>query len=242
MALEYVGGVTAVNTAGTSTYSVSLTSLTGGIASSAAEDDIVIVVAGWTGNNDGDPGVTTSGYTELCDLVQNDSQGYANCSVNYKVMGAAPDTSVTVKGEAVANGGGCCIHVWRGVDTATPIDVTTTTATGINARMVNSPAITPATSGCIILSAGWSTEDSNPATPALAEPSGFANKLQALARFGVGVLGSYDGWSSGSYDPAHWGSSGFSGFDCWVAATVALRPAAGGAPAPAQRPVVFSCT
>ena len=58
------------------TYSVSLTSLTGGVSSSAAAGDLVIVVTGWSSAANGDPGVnrnlSTAEYISYkCDVLFN---------------------------------------------------------------------------------------------------------------------------------------------------------------------------
>ena len=89
--IEFVGRATASVTS--SAYNLSLTALTGGIASAPAEGDIVIVINTIVNTTNGNPGVGTAGYTEVADLYRSDSND-TNLSTNYKIMGASPDTVI----------------------------------------------------------------------------------------------------------------------------------------------------
>ena len=230
-ALQYVGGTTGSGTA--ATYNVNLNgTLTGGLASSPAAGDIVIVVTGWASAADGNPGVTTAGYTEVYDGYANDTRD-ANLSVSYKIMPGTPDTSVTVSGfNNAANGGATAVHVWRGIDQATPLDVAAPSAplgvSAINAARPDSPAITPATSGAVIIAVGLGTGAAAPT--AMTAPTGFVNGLSATGAGStmgaVANIASQD-WAGGAVDPAAWTGGTTSTSDCWVAGTLALRPAAG---------------
>lgn len=225
--LSYVGGTSCSGTG--STYSCSLTSLTGGSGSSATAGDIVIVITGWASTANGDPGVTTSGYTEVpgsTDLYKSDSRD-TNVSADYKVMGASPDTSVTVSGfNNAANGGATVVQVWRGIDPTTPMDATVTTATGGNASSPNSPSITPVTSGAVVLSTGLGTDDTTPLTKTA--PTGYSNAVTTTgtgSTMSVTVGIASKAWSSGAEDPAAWTGGETSTSDSWGAFSIALRPA-----------------
>lgn len=225
--LSYVGGTSCSGTG--STYSCSLTSLTGGSDSSAAAGDIVIVITGWASTANGNPGVTTSGYTEVpgsTDLYSNDTRD-ANVSANYKVMGASPDTSVTVSGfNNAANGGATVVQVWRGIDQTVPMDATVTTATGGNASSPDSPSITPVTSGAVVLSAGLGTDDTTPLTKTA--PTGYGNAVTTTgtgSTMSVTVGIASKAWSSGAENPAAWTGGETSTSDSWGAFSIALRPA-----------------
>lgn len=90
MALEYVGGKTASIAGSTSTATnVSLTDLTGGLASAPAANDIVIVAYATCSAADRAIGVNTAGYTEIAELYANDARD-ANLSVSWKIMGGNP--------------------------------------------------------------------------------------------------------------------------------------------------------
>lgn len=227
--LQYVGSSSCAGTG--ATYSCSLTTLTGGIAGVAATGDLVIVVTGWSSAADGNPGVTTpTGYTEVYDLWANDARD-ANLSVNWKIMGATPDTSVTVSGfNNAANGGATVVHVWRGANQTTPMDVTPPAGvvTPGNQAHPDSPAITPVTSGAVVLTVGGGTGDAGPL--AHTAPTGYGDTRSAT---GVGSTMSFivdiasKAWSgSGAEDPAVWtGGDVDTNSDSMAAGTLAIRPA-----------------
>lgn len=225
MALEFVGYASA-SSGSTGTYSVSLTSLTGGIGSSAQAGDLVVVASVTNSGSNDDPGVDTAGYTEVADLYANDIYD-ANLSVSWKVMGGTPDASVTVRASGTTGrGSACVVHVWRGVDTSQPLDVTTTTATGINGADATHAAITPVTSGAVVLACmGAATSSAGGAKTA---PAGYGNALSedsSAVRSAVAGIAS-KAWSSGSESPGSWSGGTSSTADSWGAATLALRPAA----------------
>ncbi|MBI2030764.1 hypothetical protein HYT05_04020 [Candidatus Kaiserbacteria bacterium] len=221
--LTYVGGAEA--SGNSAAYNVSLTGLTGGIASAAAEGDLVIVSTGFVSTSNGNPGVGTAGYTELNDLYANDTRD-ANFSVNWKLMGVSPDTTVSCNGSGSAsNGAVCVVHVWRGADQTTPFDVASTSATATNSAVPNSPSITPTTSGAIVISTGLGTGSA--VDNSVTAPTGYSNKVDisvdpsSAATVGI----SSKSWSSGAEDPAAWTTWTTSTSDSWAAMTLAIRPA-----------------
>lgn len=235
--LAFVGGTTGTGEA--SDYTISLTSLTGGSGSAPSANDIVIVVSGWGSAADGDPGVTTTGYTEEYDLYANDTRD-ANLSVAWKIMGATPDTSVDVS--CIGNGNcTAVVHVWSGVDTTTPMDVAVPTGlTGINGARPDSPSITPVTAGAVVITAGLGTGDATPAD--FTAPSGYGNALSQAnpSEFGaIAVIASIAWSGSGAEDPGAWTGGESTTSDSRAAGTLALRPAAdGGAAVQIRLPLV----
>lgn len=227
--LEYVGGTYATQGPNSGAgYTVSLTGLTGGIGTAPIQGDIVIILNGWGYTADDNPGVLTAGYTELCDLYVNATSD-ANLSVSWKIMGPTPDTDANVKSSPSSNTAGnvTVVHVWRGVNPVTPIDVATTTTTATNISP-DSPSITPITSGCVILSCGLLAASSSTAST-LSTPTGMSNGVTASINApnhspSAGVA-SYSGWLSGAYDPAAWSASAIPTGSSSAAATIVLRPA-----------------
>lgn len=223
MALSYVGGTS--GSGSSANYSISLTSLTGGSNSSPSAGDIVIVSTGFASTTDGNPGVNTSGYTELADLYQNDLRD-ANFSLNYKIMGSTPDTSVEILGSGDSiRGATTVIHVWRGVDQITPMDVTPTTATSPNSSNVDSPSITPITSGAVVITTGIGTTLS--VDNAVTAPTGYTNVVQISTDPGTATTSviASKAWTSGAEDPGAWTDWDTSSSESWAGATLALRPA-----------------
>lgn len=223
--LTYVGGASCTGTA--ATYSCSLTGLTGGVGSSAQTGDLVIVVTGWTSTADGNPGVDTAGYTEIngVDYFANDTRD-ANVSFNYKIMGAIPDTSVTVRGfNNAANGGATVVQVWRNADQTTPLDVAMTAVTNNNGARPDSPSITPLTSGAVVLSAGFGTGDTTPL--GFTAPTGYGNAVTAQgagSSYGANAVVASKSWAGGAEDPAAWTGGETTTSDSRGAASIAIRP------------------
>lgn len=223
--LVFVGGSAVAFEGTTSTTNVSLTSLTGGVASAPAEGDIVVVVYTFSSTDDTDRDVIVTGYSELCDLFANDSVE-AQFGVFYKKMTATPDTVVNV-GQTYSTGqdGSVAIHVWRGADQTTPIDVATTTATGINTGLANPPSVTPVTAGAVVLACGGAGASATFGTLTHSLDNVFS--AVGTGQSGVSGIASYGDWTSGAYNPAAFGKSGADAtVYAWAAASVVLRPAA----------------
>lgn len=220
--------------AATTDWSISLTALTGGSGSTAQTGDIVVLVISDHYPADGTAGISvnTSGYTAIDGggIWSNDSRD-TNARLFYKVMGATPDTTVSVHD---GNSGGdvsgvCVVHVWSGVDTTTPMDVTTTKTSGGNTGTPNPPSITPVTAGAIVLAVG-SGSSTSAQTPTA--PTGYSNLKSASqvqsSQASTSAIASKAWSGSGAEDPGTFGSMSTSTSDSWVAYTVALRPAASG--------------
>lgn len=223
--IQYVGGYVQGFVGGTGDRTITLTSLTGGLASAPATDDLVIVYFGTGSTVDRD--LVVSGYTEIAELYSNDTED-TNLVVARKFMGATPDTSFTLTGGTLStsDAGAVAVQVWRGVNQTTPLDVTRTTATGVNSILCNPPAITPVTAGAIIVAGGAGAHDD--ATIRTFSSSDLTSFISAggsdtnSVTIGLG----YKVWTSGAFDPAAFTySSADSTAFSWAAVTLALRPA-----------------
>lgn len=222
-ALSYVGSAegSGINT----TVNVSLTGL------SLQQGDLVIVLNGWGETSNGDPGVGTSGYTEVADLYANDSVD-ANLSVSWKIMGASPDSSVSCNSNGTTFGASAClVHVWRGADATVPMDVTPTTATGVDSAVFDSPSITPVTAGAVVLTLGLSTATGASGDSSITAPSGYSNQADINAngntRSSQSGIASKAWSGSGAENPGAWSNITTDTFNSWAAVTLAIRPAAG---------------
>lgn len=155
--IQYVGGTTAQITGSTATTTnVSLTGLTGGLASAAAAGDLVVVYYG-VGSTVARTLTITTGYTSVASLTISDTYD-ANLVVAYKFMGSIPDTTVTVSATGATNDSGAvAIQVWRYVDPILPLDTPITAGsigTVTNTVLCNPQQNTPATAGAIIIAGG----------------------------------------------------------------------------------------
>lgn len=223
MALSFIGSAEN-NVADASVSTITLT-LPAGIA----ENDVVYVayVASSNGGADKNMAMTTTGYSELADLFANDADE-CNLGVYRKLMGATPDSTAetaTVATGGVPKGAAVC-HVWRGVDTTTPEDATTTTATAVNSAIPNSPSIITVTANAIVLSAVGSSQFDATVTA----PAGYANQVDITGPDTRALAGiaSKSIASPGTEDPAAWTDITDAATEAWCAATVAIRPAAAG--------------
>ena len=117
--LQYVGGYTLGFAGQTTDLAITLTSLTGGVASSPSEGDFVLVCYVVSGTSD--LNLIVAGYTEVNEQYSNDDYD-TNIVVAYKFMTSTPDTSLTLTNGTLStnNGGAIAIQVWRNVNTVTP--------------------------------------------------------------------------------------------------------------------------
>lgn len=194
--------------------------------------DDLVVVAYTIGDNDGvnfDMAMVTTGYTEVADLFANDTQDIS-LGVYWKVMGGTPDTTAAVDGLGGTDAAVAAVcMVFRGVDTTTPMDVTPTTATGINTMHPDPPSVdhsNPAgvwtviagASGHTLLGAGTYTFPTGYITDAIDRGQDDTSDCT------VGM-----GYRTSPADPENPGAMTHSGTDsvafAWCAATLALRPA-----------------
>lgn len=194
-------------------------------------DDIVLVAVNCASTVDRtEAQLLPSGYTAAhTDLYQNDSND-TNLLVSYKVMGASPDSSVSIPASnATTAGVAYAIYVFRGVDTSTPLDVTPVTAGAINTGIANAGAISPSSDGAWIVAVAAAAVA---AGAAFTNPSGMSattNHFRSATittttnDANIGVALKTD-WASGSFDPAAFGGSTSTNTGSWAAVTIALRP------------------
>lgn len=226
MAIELVGG----SVSDTNVTSVPLNSgLSGGIASGVRAGDLVLCCFGQSSTADRALTITdgTNDYTLVgSELYADDTSADTNLRVAYKFMGDAPDTTLTVTAGATGDGTIAGIMVFSGVDPATPIDMTPTTATGINTVLANPPSITPVTRGSWIVGIGcgaWAASGAGLFSSSDLTDF-FSNDANSTRDCTMGI-GLKKDWASGSFDPAAYTFSGTDGTAySWAAMSVALRP------------------
>lgn len=206
--LLYVGGTTAAITPNTAT-NVSVTSLTGGVASAPAQDDLVVVYYGSGSTADRALTITTSGYTQIADLYANSTID-TNLTVAYKRMTATPDTVVAVSSTANAgDAGAVAIHVWRNVDSLVVLDTVSTTATTTTSVLCNPPSITPVTPGAVIIAGGAGGHNRGASfTFSSSDLSNFITigGVNATNDVTIGIGSTF--WTSGAFDPTAFTFSG----------------------------------
>jgi hypothetical protein len=195
------------------------------------QNDILIVAVNVAGTTDvTQANLLPTGYTAAHTDLYSDDTNDTNLQVSYKVMGASPDTTVSIPAAtSTANGVAYAIYAFRNVDTSSPLDVTTTTASAANTGVANAPAITPSRSGAWIMAVGAAGVA---AGAVFTNPTGMsattnhfrsATITTTTVDANIGVALKTD-WSSGSFDPAVFGGSTSTNTGSWAAVTLALRP------------------
>ncbi len=216
--------ITVVGSAGVDGLSVSLPAGT-------TTDDVVI---GSIANNTLDgTSVTnswsTSGYDANVQFDLNNTEfDNVNLKVAYKVQGGTPDSTMVINTPSPAYDRTILAYVFRGVDTTTPLDVTTQTALGgLNDNSPDPPSITPNTDGAAIYIVGATTDDITTAAP-----TNYSNYDEALhSEGGTDDIGHYVASrilaTAALENPGIFDAGGGSS-STWIAATMALKPAGGG--------------
>lgn len=206
MAITLVGTAEGQATNGAA---ISLT-LPGGIA----QNDLVVVYE----SHDGAAlsGMSTAGYTTNL----TDTAGSINQAVYWKFMGASPDATAALNTGTNSRGHGAIAFVLRGVDTSTPIDATTTTASATSTNP-DPASITTVTNGAWVLACAASLV----ADTSVTAPSGYSNQTDIdsnalTADVTIGVA-SKEITTAGAENPASWTTWSSA---AWKTATVALRP------------------
>lgn len=226
--LVFVGSKSVAISAATGNWpqTVSLASgLTGGVGSAVAAGDLVIVGVGMAAGTQRAPSITTSGYSTTAALYAAAQTNRANLIVGWKVMSGTPDANVIATFASFASdcGANIGIHVWRGVNGTTPMDVTPVTATGSGSAAPNPPAITPVTSGAEIVVVGFSASTlAQTLSSSLDYPLSvnFNASNHDAAMHIAGIT-----WGTGAVDPAVIPASATAATNTWAAVTLALQPA-----------------
>lgn len=231
-AIQYVGGQDN-SFAGTTSNTDITFSLDGGLANitTPAANDLVTVCFCTGSTADRTLSITnTAGtaYTLIGSELYADDTFDTNMRCAYRFMPATPETAVRFAGGTgnAADAGTYAIKVYRNVDQTTPIDVTTTTATGINTRLADPPSITPSTAGAVIQivgcgAGGTLTADyTNPGNLDDWRTDGQSDTNDS------GIGSGHRTWTSGAHDQAAFTGGGTdTTSDSWAAVSFALRPA-----------------
>jgi hypothetical protein len=176
------------------------------------QDDVVYVCSGI----DGTPTIATSGYTAVSNVTSSNQQTW----VWRKIMGATPDTSVTINGTGQPQDAHTVVAlILRGVETSQPEDAASTTASGSSTNPDN-PAITTVFNRAWVLAfASSRVLDST-----ITAPSGYTNQTniaQTDTNPSTTGVATKEITTAGTEDPPSW-TDWATG--TWGAITVAVRP------------------
>ena len=226
MTIQYVGGKSFTNpVAGGSGGTLSLTDLTGGIASSPAAGDLVVAIY-MTGTETVRSITITPEYTTVLGLNRISTRG-TNFVMYRKIMGSTPDTTLTYSGTGSSTDSGVIlVQVWRGVDQNYPLTPYYANNNGVNSGLADPPSFLPLTTNTVVIAGGsGSANGSAPQNPyTSSDLTNFlsSNTINATHVGQVGI--GYQTWSSGVVNPAAFTGGGGTTGDAWVGLTMGVIP------------------
>lgn len=233
MAITFVGsGVGTHAATSAQTYNFSNLRDAANAAPTLAQGDIVYVaVENSSTVNRGAGALVPSGYTAAHTADYRNDSNDSNFQVSYKVMGATPDTSVSIPASnATTAGVAYVVYVFRGVDVTTgPDDATPVVAGGTNTGIANASGITPVTQGAWIAAFGGAavaagavfTNPTNMSTVTNHFRTATITSTTNDANIGGSL---YTAWTSGQFTPNAFGGSTTTNTGSWSAVTLALKP------------------
>lgn len=194
--------------------------------------DFGLVISGYPSTTSGGlVGVTSPTATSVANLYSNDTyDSNLNASWFFFTSSASFGVTYRTSGSNLLPSS-IIIMLFRGVDPTTPLDVTPTTATGINSQNFNPPAITPVSANTTIVTAGMVAD--NPTGTISTFPTGYtsiANTNLAGTTSWILTSTTYKTLSGGagvSQDPSNFTTTTTSANASWAAFTIALRPTTG---------------
>ncbi len=205
--------------------------LTGGIASSPAAGDFVIVsyfvynTADRTNRTIGNTAqgafdqLMTQYVNSVNDVSITIAHKFLDGSVDDEIDLGTPSTTSTVGVQVV-------FEVWRGVNTTTPMDVAHVVAAATTTGRPDPGAITPVTAGAVITVVGGSSNDNGTGTLfTSSDLTNFASLGNVQSARSGSVGAGYKAWTSGAFNAAQWGGGSTDGTDSAIAVAIALRPA-----------------
>lgn len=222
MPIQYVGGTLAGLGDGT-TFTLSLTSLTGGIGTSPQPGDLVVVAVNESATSDVNAGINTSfsfGYTELAELYANHNYD-TNLSLSVKFMDTTPDTNVTVNGSGnTSNAVTAVVMVFRGVSKG---GFQLNSALGVNGISANpAPLTVPTPNSWVVVAGGGAAASAG--SYLSSDLTNFRSVATSDSNDSVIGMG-YIPNTSGNIDPASFGGGGTTSTAAsWAAVTLALTP------------------
>jgi len=231
MTISYVGGQIAGFAGTTSPQTINF-ALTGGLASVPAREDLVVIgycVGSTVDRSLAIRNASAVDYTLAGSELTVSDTFDVNLRVAWRFMPATPETQFVLT-ETVGGGSGNAndaghwtVHVFRGVDLVTPMDVAVVTASAASSRIANPGAITPVTAGAWVYACGGaaSAVGGTYTAPELVDFRAGTTADTDDAQIGAG----FRPWTTGALDLAAFTGGGTDTTnDSWAAVTVALRP------------------
>lgn len=229
--IQYVGGLEVDGSAWSNvSHTISLSgTLTGGIASSPQAGDFCIVsfCAAGTADRSGRSVSNAIGEFNLLYTVYVSDTNDTSMTVKYKFLESPIDYDVIAGAiSSSSNGINVSIQVFRGVNVASPFDVTSVSASALNTALADPGSITPTTAGSVIamfaagaMGASISTAFTSSAYDTFTAVTRPGTSRSLATGFGRKA------WTSGAFDAAALGGPSVNTADSNAYVTFALRPA-----------------
>lgn len=219
--ISYVGGAASLKPSTETT--IPLTGLSGGLASSPAENDVAILMSCWCANVVPTPppgwSVVFSGKTT--DPTAGIPFAFL---VAYKVLAAGEVTAAATPSRTEI----FTVQVFRGVNIATPMDVAPIASLVNDRARPDFGAITPVTAGAVVVGCGASHGGFSANAFTSSDLTNFLTYVNTAGSFDEVVGAGFIPWSgTGPVDPAQFGGGATSN-PSWCSsgqATITLRPA-----------------
>lgn len=192
-------------------------------------DDLVIVNYGCATSNTDESFTPPTGYTEDQETYVNSLNTDINQCIWYKKMPGTPDTQITAIPNKVVSTQAASynVMVFRGVNTSTALDVASTLSSNTSSAVASPAAITPATSGAMVVVCAAGGGDNTPTVytnPGDLESDTNNFRAKTVADTSDLVVGmGFQGTLHGTFTPLSFGG-GTGGTSC-SCVTLALRPA-----------------
>lgn len=235
--IEYVGGQTG-SFAGTTSAQTIAFALTGGLASTPAADDLVIIH--YAIGSNGSATTLAIRNTSAVDYTLFGTQGFADDTVDterrsaYRVQPGTPETQfvLTSTGGGTGNindAGTYVVQVFRGVD-ATILEQAVQQGVGINTHLVDFGSITPTTTGAVVVVVGAGGLETSGAAYTTSGLTAFLSPVGATDAQESSIGAGYVPWVSGPVAPATFSGGGtVHSFNSYSWMLISLKPGGGGA-------------
>lgn len=200
---EFVGRLV-TSASGDATPTVNLSgTLTGGIRTSPAAGDCVLVFMCRNAGSDLNYGMVTSGYTELYDSY-NSGIYPAQLGVFYKVLSSAEaSVELDLGGSTLEHR--VIVYVFSNISSASPINVAGSARLVENAAVIDPNAITTTVDGAIVIAAGSKSASGGIGT--ITAPSGFTGLAVSGNAFDALAVAHQIQPTAGSINPGPFGGS-----------------------------------
>lgn len=226
--IQFVGTSTVVSPL-TSSTTLPLNNLAGGLSGIPAQGDLILYVTAMASTSNRDM-IHPTGFTEVTDLYANDTRD-TNLGVSYAFATSGPISGVVCPWASNNAGSVCFAMVFRGVDKSTPVEVSSTTAVIANNEDINCPAVRASTTFSLALCVGAAAGtnfDAFTSWPAGWIPGASTTRAAAAQNNLIGAFGLFSTTTSeanNTYDPpAFVMDFGTAANNSWAAVSLSLRP------------------